>query len=160
MLKQFVPKRFCLKCRGCCRFKEPDSIWSPTLLHEEIKFILPFANLYSKKIRLAPSAAKLNSFICPLLNLEGNQCNIYANRPFECQLYPFLINRKEDKVFLALDLNCPFIKENLDSSVLKEYSQGLAIMFNSRQCKKLFKDNPQIIQAYPEAANLAEIYGT
>ena len=157
MLKQFVPEDFCLKCRGCCRFKEPDSIWSPALLNEEIKSILPFANLYSKKIQLAPSAEKLNNFLCPFLNLEGNLCNIYANRPFECQLYPFLINRKEGKVFLALDLNCPFIKENLDSSLLKEYSQDLAGMFNSRESKNLFKDNPQVIQEYPEAANLAEI---
>ncbi|MEK6728043.1 MAG: YkgJ family cysteine cluster protein [Candidatus Omnitrophota bacterium] len=157
MLKQFVPEGFCLKCRGCCRFKEPDSIWSPTLLHEEIKPIIPFANLYSKKIRLTPSAEKLNNFICPFLNSEGNRCNIYANRPFECQLYPFLINKKEDKAFLALDLNCPFIKENSGSSVLKEYSRELAQLFSSRQCKKLFKDNPQVIQAYPEATNLEEI---
>ena len=157
MLKQFVPEDFCLTCRGCCRFKEPDSIWSPALLHEEIKSILPFVISSSKKIRLSPSAEKLNNFICPFLNLEGNLCNIYANRPFECQLYPFLINRKEGKVFLALDLNCPFIKENLDSSLLKEYSQDLAGMFNSRESKNLFKDNPQVIQEYPEAANLAEI---
>jgi len=157
MLKQLVPEDFCLKCRGCCRFKEPDSIWSPTLLYEEIKVIPTFTISSSKKIRLAPSAEKLNNFICPFLNFEGNLCNIYANRPFECQLYPFLINRERDKAFLALDLNCPFIKENLDSPTFKEYSRGLAKLFNSPQCKKLFKDNPQIIQAYPEAINLAEI---
>ena len=30
-LKQFVPSEVCLKCKGCCRYKEADSAWRPKL---------------------------------------------------------------------------------------------------------------------------------
>ena len=157
MMKQLVTQDFCLKCRGCCRFKEADSVWAPTVLDEEEKLIPTFAISSNKKIRALPSAEKINNFICSFLNSQDNKCNIYEGRPFECRLYPFIINRKENKAFLALDLNCPFVKENIDSEGLKEYSRELAELLNSPRYKICFKDNPRIIQAYPEAANLIEI---
>ena len=30
-LKQFVPSEVCLKCNGCCRYKQADSVWRPKL---------------------------------------------------------------------------------------------------------------------------------
>lgn len=157
MMEQVVTQGFCLKCRGCCRFNEADSIWSPTVLDEEEKLIPTFAISSNKKIRALPSAEKINNFICSFLNSHDNKCNIYEERPFECRLYPFLINRKKNKVFLALDLNCPFVKDNSEAMDLKEYSAKLAELLNSPRYKKCFKDNPQIIQTYPGAVNLIEI---
>ena len=156
-MEQLVTQDLCLKCRGCCRFKEADSIWAPSVLDEEEKLIPTFAISSNKKIRVLPCAEKLNNFACSFLNAQDNKCNIYEGRPFECRLYPFLINRKENKFFLALDLNCPFVKENIGSECLKEYSERLAELLNSPRYKKCFKDNPQIIQAYPDAVNLLEI---
>ena len=144
MIKQIIPQGYCLKCQGCCRFKEADSIWAPALP-------------YGKKIKLTPCDSEVNNFLCPFLNIQDNKCRIYAARPFDCQLYPFLINRKGKNIFLALDENCAFVKENPKAPVLMEYAGALAKLFNSPQYKKPFKDNPQVIQEYPGVFNLIEL---
>jgi len=99
-LKQFIPSEFCLGCHSCCRFKDKESVWTPF------------------RIELTPYK---DYFVCPNLNLETNLCKVYSERPFDCRLYPFLLNSKLDKVFLSVHLNCPFIRENLNKKSFKDY---------------------------------------
>ena len=162
MIKQFVPQEFCLKCRGCCRFKEADSIWSPCLLDEEIQELadkegVPAASI-SVDRRLQPVAnPDGEGFICPFLGSADNQCRIYNLRPFECQLYPFLINLRRDKVLLSVDLNCPYVYEKIGTPLAKEYIIYLTAYLNSPKMLKVLKDNPQIIQAYEEVREIVEL---
>ena len=161
MIKQFVPQEFCLKCRGCCRFLEANSIWSPCLLDEEIQDLLdkkipPASISSSRRIQPVPNP-KDEGFICPFLNIENNKCKIYEFRPFECQLYPFLISIRDNKVLLTLDLNCPYVEENLKSRECKDYTQHLTTFLNSAKQKRILKDNPQIIQAYKQALDVIEL---
>lgn len=161
MIKQAILKDYCLSCVSCCRFSEQDSVWLPHLLGEEIEELLkknfpPSLISQDKNIRSLPNPAQ-NNFICSFLQPKDNKCAIYAFRPFECQLYPFVINRKADKVFLALDLRCPFVKENLESQKFKEYIHYLTAFFNSSRRIKILKNNPQIIQIYEDVLNLAEL---
>jgi len=161
MIKQVVPQEVCLECQGCCRFSEQDSVWLPCLLNEEMqellkKDFLPSLISCDKKIRSLPNLAQ-NNFVCSFSQPKDNKCAIYAFRPFECQLYPFVINRKADKVFLALDLRCPFIKENLESQEFKEYIRYLTSFFNSPRTIEILKSNPQIIQIYEDVLNLTEL---
>lgn len=161
MIKQFIPQEFCLNCKSCCRFKSMDSVWSPCLLDEEIQ------DLLDRKI--PPAAISLNrrllpipepqgqGYICPFLNIQDNKCKIYEFRPFECQLYPFLINLRNKKVLLTVDLNCPYINKNSKSKELKEYTEYLITFLNSPKQIKLLKDNPHIIQAYEEVSDLIEL---
>ena len=146
MIKQFVPSEFCIKCKGCCRFKEADSVWSPCLLDEEGgRRIVPIAN---------PDGT---GFICPFLGTTDNKCKIYDIRPFECRLYPFLINLRRGQVLLTVDLNCPYVYEKINSQEAKDYIAYLAAYLNSPKQLKILKDNPQIIQAYEEVREVAEI---
>ena len=161
MIKQAIPKDYCLSCVGCCRFSEQDSVWLPCLLNEEIQELLkknfpPSLISQDKNIHSLPNLAQ-NNFVCSFSQPKDNKCAIYAFRPFECQLYPFVINRKADKVFLALDLRCPFVKENLESQEFKEYIQYLTGFLNSPARIKVLKSNPQIIQIYEDVLNLAEL---
>lgn len=148
-LKQFVSSNFCLKCEGCCRFNQQDTIWSPRLLNEEKEKL-------DKKIRLL-SNPKQGNFICACFDIRDNKCKVYAFRPFECQLYPFLINRKAEDIFLAVDLRCPFIKENLKGQSFKDYSQYLTNFLNSPGQLNILQNNPQIVQAYTEVITLSEL---
>ncbi|MBU1124991.1 MAG: YkgJ family cysteine cluster protein, partial [Candidatus Omnitrophica bacterium] len=89
---QFVPQEFCLKCQGCCRFAEADSVWAPCLLDEEIQDLLDNKELPAVMIslerRIRPVAHQGHeNFLCPFLVMEDNACKIYDIRPFECQLY-------------------------------------------------------------------------
>lgn len=161
MIKQFVPEEFCLRCKGCCRFKEENSVWAPCLLDEEIQDLLdrkiPCASIsIDRRIRPVPNPGK-EGFICPFLDARDNKCKIYTFRPFECQLYPFLLNLRKGKVILTLDLNCPYIRENLKRGELTEYTKGLVIYLNAPEQIEILKNNPQIIQAYEEVLDLIEL---
>ncbi|MGE5197550.1 MAG: YkgJ family cysteine cluster protein [Deltaproteobacteria bacterium] len=158
MIRQFIPEEFCLKCQGCCRFHDTESIWSPNLLDTDIvglleNKILPFFILGSKKLRLSWNQEQ-DSFTCSLLDISNNNCRAYSFRPFECQLYPFLINRRGNRVFLAVDLKCPFAEGNRESRHFKEYTRYLTDFFDSPELKKVLKENPQIIQEYAQVVDL------
>lgn len=162
MIKQFVPQEFCLKCRGCCRFKEANSVWSPCLLDEETQGFLDKEGIPAISIsadrRIQPIATyDEKGFVCPLLNTADNKCRIYNLRPFECQLYPFLINLRKEKVLLTVDLNCPYVYEKIDTPLAKEYIIYLTAYLNSPKMLKVLKDNPQIIQAYEEVREITEL---
>jgi Fe-S-cluster containining protein len=161
MIKQFIAQEFCLRCQGCCRFSQEDSVWSPCLSDEDLKEfsrnnLSPSVVSYHKKIRLIPFQ-KQNNFLCSLLGQEDNRCKIYSFRPFECQLYPFLINRKGKKVFLAIDLKCPYAEENLESEIFKKYTRYLVERLNRPRRLSILRNNPQIIQEYPGVLNLVEL---
>jgi Fe-S-cluster containining protein len=161
MIKQFILKDVCLKCQGCCRFQEPSSVWAPCLLEEEIQEFLdknlPFASISADR-RIQPiSNPDQEGFICPFLNIKDNKCKVYDFRPFECQLYPFLISIRDKKVLLTLDLNCPYARQNLNSKEFKDYTDYLTAFLNSAKQKRILKDNPQIIQAYEQVTDVIEL---
>jgi Fe-S-cluster containining protein len=158
MIRQLIPEEFCLRCLGCCRFAQVDSAWPPNLSDGDIQELLkgkvpPFFILENKKIRLSYNQNQDN-FVCSLLDLKDNKCKAYAFRPLECQLYPFLLNRCKNKVFLALDLKCPFAKKKHKDKIFKEYAQYLAGFLNSPDILKVLKNNLQIIQEYKQVSNI------
>lgn len=162
MIEQFVPQEFCLKCLGCCRFAQLNSVWLPCLLDEEIQDLLDKKDLpavsisIDKKIQPVPNP-KGEGFICPFLNYDENKCKIYPFRPFECQLYPFLLNLRNKKAVLTVDLNCPYVKEKLASQEFKEYAAYLSAFLNSAVQLGILKSNPQVIQAYEKVMEIVEL---
>ncbi|MBL7151578.1 MAG: YkgJ family cysteine cluster protein [Candidatus Omnitrophica bacterium] len=162
MIKQFVPQEACLNCRRCCRFSDSNSVWLPCLLNEEIESFadkpgIPAVSISADK-RIVPVAnSAQDGFLCPFLNTGDNKCRIYEARPFECRLYPFLINLRDRKVLLTVDLNCPYIRGNIQSADFKRYSQDLAAFLNLPEQLKTLKENPQLLQAYEEVAEVVEL---
>lgn len=161
MIKQIIPQEVCLKCQGCCRFKKIDSAWSPCLLDEEIQDLLdkkiPPACISSAKKILPIPNPQGEGFICPFLDIKDNKCRIYGLRPFECQLYPFLINFRGKKVILTLDLNCPYVSGHLKDGDFKKYTDSLIAFLNSTAQIRILKDSPQIIQAYEDVLDVIEL---
>ncbi|MCM8796349.1 MAG: YkgJ family cysteine cluster protein [Candidatus Omnitrophica bacterium] len=160
MIRQFVPQEVCLSCRGCCRFSAVDSVWVPCLLEEDIQELLdrdipPALLSLNKKIRPVPNPQQ-EGFICAFFDIETNKCKIYDFRPFECQLYPFLINLRNNKVLLTVDLNCPYAKDKLNTPEFKQYSDYLIAYLNTPRQLRMLKDNPQVIQAYEEVSEIIE----
>ncbi|MBM3254715.1 MAG: YkgJ family cysteine cluster protein [Candidatus Omnitrophica bacterium] len=162
MIKQFIAQDFCLKCLGCCRFREPDSCWSPRFLKEEAgelasRNLLNKEQASSDKVPLRLGSEVDKNFLCLFLNPSSNRCQIYSSRPFECQLYPFLINRKGEKIILSVDLNCPFVKERRSTLEFREYAAYLSELLNSPHYQKLLLDNPQIVQKYDGVLELSQL---
>ncbi len=161
MIKQLIPEDYCLSCQGCCRFKEADSVWAPCLLEEEVQDLIDkdipgaYINM-QRRIHPVPNP-KGEGFLCAFFAAGENKCKIYGQRPFECQLYPFLINLRQRKVVLTLDLNCPYVSENLKTEKFKEYASYLTADLNSPKQLEILKDNPQIIQAYEDVLDVIEL---
>ncbi len=152
MIKQFIPSSVCLKCQGCCRFAEENSVWSVKLLEGE-RLRLKCAN---KTIPLKYSE-KEGNFYCSFLDKSNNKCQVYSNRPLECQLYPFLIHGKNKKASLAVDLNCPFVQKELKSKKIKDFALELASLLKTPAYQDILKNNPHIIQEYTNVLILEEL---
>jgi len=172
MMEQFVPGEFCLtNCRCCCKFSQQNSVWSPALLDEEImefrkNNISGSVISENKKINLVAFNTENACdfpfhagpfFICPFLNKQDDRCKIYSFRPFECQIYPFLINRRENNLFVSVDMGCPFVKDNINGQAFKDYLQYLKFFLNAPEQRDKLVHNPQIVQFYNEAKDLFEL---
>jgi Fe-S-cluster containining protein len=153
-LKPIITGEYCLKCQGCCRYALKDTVWSPQLLEEEKTSISPYVPI--KKIQLVLNKAQ-NNFICQFLNTKDNKCKIYSVRPFDCVLYPFLLNRRGNKVYLSVDLKCPYIKSNTKIDEYNKYVQYLTDVLNNPATSIILKKNPQLIQSYEEVLDIVEL---
>lgn len=155
-IKQFIPEEVCLKCDGCCRFKDEKSIWQPILLDEEIKLISKDC-VYKDELS---SSKKINSisfknyFICSFFDIDNNKCKIYQSRPFECRLYPFLINKTKEAIYLSVDLKCPFIKNKLDNKEFRDYLNYLINFLSLPVVSFMIKQNPHIFTDYSKEDKL------
>ncbi len=152
MIKQFVPSEICLKCQGCCRFKEENSVWSVKLLEDE-RLRLKCEN----KTTPLKYSEKEGNFYCSFLDKNNNRCVIYSSRPLECQLYPFLIHGKNKKVSLAVDSNCPFIQKDPEGKKVKDFALELASLLKTTAYQNILKNNPHIIQEYTNVLILEEL---
>lgn len=150
-LKQLAFGEYCLKCFGCCRFADKQSQWVPHLLEEEKKKIVPF----SKELQLLWDK-KQGNFRCQFITDDTNKCKIYSIRPFECRLYPFLINQEGKKVFIAVDFKCPFLKK-IAMEQYRQYVQYLTEFFGRPANINALVKNPQLIQSYEGVLNIFEI---
>ncbi len=113
-LKQIVPEKLCSKCEVCCRFVEKKSVFAPRLLEADLKILFE-AGLSPDitegfRFRLKEEGSL---YFCPCFKKEDNICKFYNQRPLECRLYPFLVARKDNKIFLAVDSKCPWVSEKI-----------------------------------------------
>jgi Fe-S-cluster containining protein len=151
-LKQLIPAGVCMQCQGCCRFQAQDSPWSPALLAEEQDRL----GIVGSKIPLVRDDAA-DIWYCRYLRVADTACRIYGQRPFECQLYPFLLNRCGKSVFLSLDLHCPYAHQHQQGGSLTEYLDALQQYLEQPLVRQHIKDNPQMIQTYEGVTNLREL---
>lgn len=160
-LKNLIPENVCLACEGCCRYAERHSVWQPLFLFEEIvelteKNVLPtclFTHAHGRASVRGPARIDLlattQGFICPCFDMKDNRCKIYAHRPFDCQLYPFVLLKRHPKAYLGVDEKCPYIQKHLTATAAKDYIEYLLDIFSTREFCELLKNNPDIIQDYP-----------
>lgn len=147
-LKQVVPKEFCLACDGCCRFIDPQSVFTPHLTGQDSDLLF--------KAGLAQTSINKNRFnlvlqgpiyYCPCFNGRINECNFYSFRPLECRLYPFILAKKNNKAYLALDRKCPYV----DSSFIRDNAQYIDYLrefFRLKELKELIRNNQDFLGDY------------
>ena len=157
-MKQFVPSQVCLGCDGCCRFKEEDSAWRPRIAASEKKQISSKPGLSDKifsKVKVADdghlkAVACHGLFICTFFNPEHNTCGIYHARPFDCQLYPFLLTKDQAKTVVCVHLNCPHVQEKKNSPEFQDYVSYLREFFQRKDVVTFLQKNPDLIGDYSQ----------
>jgi Fe-S-cluster containining protein len=158
-LKQFVPSNVCLSCDGCCRFKEEQSPWRPKISRDEIENAQKqdlLSKIYSReKIDASShiktvSCGKTGLHFCSFFYPETNTCSVYPLRPFECQLYPFVLTKKDNQVNLAVHHQCPFVQEKRSVSEFSNYVNYLEYFFNQKEVLAFLRKNPFLAGEYPE----------
>ena len=113
----------CLRCDVCCRFPTPTSPLAPFFGNAEIEQAVgsgvpaaafpPGTYGPGHAVELAPWRG---TFRCPAFEESKNSCSIYAGRPLDCRLYPFMLmfDRSGQKVLLGLDSHCPAVSARRD----------------------------------------------
>lgn len=149
-LKQVIPESVCLACDACCRFIDPESIFTPHLTGQDIDLLFRagLARTLINRNRFNLVSSK-SIYCCPCFNDKKNQCNFYSSRPLECELYPFILAKKNNKAYLALDKKCPFvgpgfIKEN------SKYIDYLKEILRSKGLEELIKGTEGLLGDYSQ----------
>lgn len=152
---QFVPSSVCLLCDGCCRFREEKSSWRPRITEEEQQKAAspqPTKKVFNTEVLDVGQEIKTmpfsGAFVCFFLNPSSNACGIYHARPFECQLYPFLLVKQEHEVGIGVHLSCPYVQEHKDSLPFVQYVRYLKRVLTRPDIIDFLKRNPFLIGDY------------
>ncbi len=164
---QFVPQDVCLSCDGCCRFKEEESVFRPKIAPSEVKEASSHLPLAEKIF--SQNAVDLNGHIktlkkdglcqCMFFDSSHNTCTIYAYRPFECQLYPFLLTRGVKGIVVCAHHACPYIQLKRNNTLFEEYVASLKKYFEKKEVLEFIRNNPFLAGDYSQYQNeLEEIF--
>jgi len=150
-LAQFVPSHVCLSCDGCCRFKEENSRWRPKVAADEGLAEHIFAReAMDAGGRIRTTRCKDGSFQCRFFAADGNICTIYAYRPLECRLYPFILRERDKKVFLAAHRNCPYVEETRSKESFDNYVEYLKGFFRQKDVAAFLRKNRNLVDTYAD----------
>jgi len=162
-LKQFVPSEICLKCNGCCRYKEADSAWRPKLGANDQQSLADLiiagdvldTQAYIKTIQTC------GEHFCRFLNGVDNTCSIYTKRPFECSLYPFILSKTPDVVKVYVHLSCPYVQDHLPRAEFDAYVVYLKGFFRRMDIRDFLSQNNIMFHDYsffaPELLHLFDL---
>ncbi len=85
---------------------------------------------------------------CTFLHLDSNKCGIYACRPFECRLYPFLLTNKNGDIAVSVHLSCPYVQESRHSVEFKQHVGVLKAYLSGKEGLRFLQKNPALLGDY------------
>ena len=153
MVGALLSKEDCAKCRFCCSFRR-QSLWeTPAFVNEslsELKKIYPEVRFKT----LPDNIVTLNFDGAYQTDDSEEEAPCYFNKsgcilpewlkPFDCKLWSLRIMRKDGKLYAAISLSCPAIKENTDEEI-RTTAEGL-----SETMRNYAELHPEIIKEYRE----------
>ena len=150
---QIVPQKICLSCQGCCRFKEAASVWRPKVAPEELAGQDNSVRQALSKDGYLKTVREKGQNCCTFLHLGSNKCGIYACRPFECRLYPFLLTRpeKNGRITVSVHLSCPYVQGSRYSTEFEKYVGVLKAYLSGEERLRFLKNNPALLSDYRES---------
>jgi len=137
--KQYICSDSCIECKGCCVFSCRD--WLPQLFSKEKEILGKSTVMLQEKAGIC---------FCEYLQPGSHRCKIYVNRPFECRLYPFLINKKDAKLELAAHLACPYVINRIKEKQFQDYCSYINNVIRIPENIEILKRHFSIFKSYPD----------
>lgn len=160
-LKQFVPSEVCLQCDGCCRYKEAQSIWRPKLGQNDqhkLGTLITAGDVLDKEGYINTIQAP-GGHLCRFFNSMDHHCNVYAKRPLECSLYPFILSQTPDAFKLYVHLSCPFVQDHQAGAHFDGFVDYLKVFFSRRDIREFLTGNKAMFHDYtPYAGELLYLF--
>ncbi len=169
-LKQLIPSQTCLACEVCCRYPDRQSPMAPVFSREElqkaVELGLPKQSFptpeHGRGARIRVTAGE-SCYRCPAFVPGTHECTIYPERPFDCQLYPYLLmfNPNKSKIHLVMDPLCPFIQAHhnpLSPSVGEGKGEGENLMEEYGAYLHEYLSRTEVIQWICQNQNLVSEY--
>lgn len=164
-LPQIIPQSRCLRCDVCCRFPEADSPLRPFFTREEARAAvsagLPesaFPGPDGGRIRLVPHPAG-EGYLCPVFDPETNHCRIYADRPFDCRLFPFAAMRDPQGTgaVLGWDRHCPYLMNEAEPSLPLDAAREVGGVLEEGGPDSLLNRNPGLLGAHQPSVRVLTV---
>jgi Fe-S-cluster containining protein len=155
LFPQIMPQDFCLACKGCCRFDDARSVWRPKVARTEQIFVDLQDKLDADQYLVTEQTG--HGCQCVFLNEENNHCAVYAMRPAECIMYPFLLMRAAGSVVIGMHLSCPYVQEEEGSPYFEEKIQEVKTFCLEPGFLSFIDENPELIADYPTYLNEIKI---
>jgi Fe-S-cluster containining protein len=117
----------------------------------------------SGRIRLIPFPEAVESpghnggCLCPAFDPLSHKCSIYEGRPFDCQIYPFVLMKKDDHVTVGIDTKCPYIQEVSNSPAIRKYGEELIQILESPRIQSMLQKNQELIGPFQEDVILLKL---
>lgn len=154
-MKQLIESDDCRTCHDkCCRF-HPDLLeYSPIFTKDEYKKVVNTKNkrLFNPNkfdtFKFKFSSKENGYYTCPLLK-NNWECSVYKDSPFYCKIWPFMLMKKKNKIYLVKDdvEDCPGVKK-INKPLMKKYIKYLVNFIESDKIIKKLKKYPPLIKKY------------
>jgi Fe-S-cluster containining protein len=148
VLNQFVPSHVCLKCQGCCRFKEAHSPWRPKLGAQEQVGLADRITRPWDDQGFLKTIEDCGNQLCQFFKKDESTCRIYHQRPFECSLYPFVLSQTPRGLNVYVHLSCPYVQDHQASLALEAYIAYLKDFFNQPSTQDFLERNKALVHDY------------
>ncbi|MCA9408301.1 MAG: YkgJ family cysteine cluster protein [Candidatus Omnitrophica bacterium] len=159
-IPQFVEQKVCLSCDGCCRFSDDKTLWRPKVFPTEIKEL-------NKQETIGKEGFTQDGYLktiaheqyhrCTFFNCKDNTCQIYFNRPFECQIYPVILHQHNRRIYVCVHLSCPYILEHHGTKKFEQYKEDLRRYFFDDNIYSFLRANASSMGDYSVFSDELEI---
>ena len=147
-LKSFVSSEECLSCRGCCVFPESSGPWCPHLTADEVQLFSKSSTAEAVLSGCLSTVPAGQEHRCVFLKIPDYRCGVYSDRPAECRLYPFLISKKDEQLFLYAHTGCPAVQKRLHTDDGRAYTKYLQGVLSDEYVRGHLRRNENVFPNY------------
>ena len=120
MVEAFIKSEDCAKCQFCCTFTN-DTLWDIPYFDNNLKNkiekdpkynniqFIPHGNMWKVDMENYYTNNDL-TYKCPFLDSISG-CRLKNNKPFICNLWPFILIKISGNLAIALSNNCDIMKQ-------------------------------------------------